>query len=70
MRGAVLAVVFCGSLAGCGLGETASSAAAGASVEVQQAQQAAQMEARVKQQLDAAAKLDAERRAKAEETTQ
>lgn len=70
MTRAVLAVFICGSLAGCGLGETASSVAAVGSTQAQQAQQAIQTEARVKEQLDAAAKLDSQRRAAAEETTQ
>ncbi len=70
MTRAVLAVLICGLLAGCGLGETASSVAAGGSTEVQQAQQGIKTEARVKEQLDAAAKLDSERRAAAEETAQ
>lgn len=70
MRAAILAVFLCGSLAGCGLGETASSVAAGGSAQAQQARQATQTEARVKQQLDAAAKLDSERRAAAEAAAQ
>lgn len=70
MREAVLAVILAGSVAGCGLGETASSVAADGSSQVQQARQASQTEARVKEQLDAAAKLDAEHRAAAEAATQ
>jgi hypothetical protein len=70
MREAVLAVLVCGALAGCGLGETASSVATGAAAQAGQAQQAAQTEARVKEQLDAAAKLDAQRRQEADAATQ
>ncbi len=70
MRRAVVAVFLCGSVAGCGLGETAISVGAGASAQTQQAQQATQTEARVKDQLDAAAKLDAERREGAEAAAQ
>jgi hypothetical protein len=52
------------ALSGCGLGETAVSAAAGGSSEVQQAQQAKATENQVRKQLDDAAKTaEAQRRA-------
>jgi hypothetical protein len=58
------------TLAGCGLGETAVSAGAGSASEIEQAREAPKIEARVKQQLDAAATLDAQRRQAAEAGTQ
>jgi hypothetical protein len=70
MRGLFMAVLVCGSLAGCGLGETASSVASGGAAQAQQAQQAVNTEARVKEQLDAAAKLDAQRRQEADTVSQ
>ncbi len=57
-------------LAGCGVGETAISAAAGSASEVEQAKQGLKTEARVKQQVDAAVALDAQRRQDAEASSQ
>jgi hypothetical protein len=57
-------------LSGCGLGETAVSAAAGSNAEVQQAQQAQAIEKNVQQQLDAAAKTAAAQRQAAESSAQ
>ena len=58
------------ALAGCGLGETAVSAAAGASSQAEQAKEALKTEARVKQQLDEAAALAAQQRQAAEASSQ
>jgi hypothetical protein len=66
----IFVLLTCGMLAACGLGETAASAAAGAGSEVQQAEQALKTQARVKQQMDAAAALDAQRREAAEASSQ
>jgi hypothetical protein len=60
----------CLSLAGCGLGETAVSAAAGADSQGSQAKEALKTEARVKQQLDAATALAAQQRQAAEANSQ
>jgi hypothetical protein len=62
----ILAFTGCLTLAACGLGETAVSGAAGAASQVQQAKDGLKTEARVKQQLDAAAAADAQRRQAAE----
>ena len=70
MKRMLFMFLACLTLAGCGLGETAVSAAAGASSQAEQAQEALKTEARVKQQLDAAAALDAEHRQAAEANTQ
>ncbi|MGB6449762.1 MAG: hypothetical protein WBE92_03335 [Steroidobacteraceae bacterium] len=56
--------------AGCGLGETAATSAAGAASEVQQAQQAKATEDSVQQQVDAASRLDAQKREAAEKQSQ
>jgi hypothetical protein len=66
----ILAFIGCLTLAACGLGETAVSAAAGASSQVEQAKEGLRTEARVKQQLDAAAALDAQHRQAAESDAQ
>jgi hypothetical protein len=58
------------TLAACGLGETAVSAAASGASAAEQAKEALKTEARVKQQLDAAATLDAQRRQAAEASSQ
>jgi len=58
------------TLAACGLGETAVSAAAGAASQAEQAKEGLRTEARVKQQLDAAATLEAQRRQAADSGTQ
>jgi hypothetical protein len=70
MRQAILGFLACLPLAGCGVGETAISAAAGGASEAQQAKEAKKTEARVKQQLDAAVALDAQRRQAAEAESQ
>jgi hypothetical protein len=62
MKQVILGFLACVPLAACGVGETAISAAAGGASEVEQAKEALKTEARVKQQLDAAATLDAQRR--------
>ncbi len=66
----IVAVAAALSAAGCGLGETAATSAAGAASEAQQAQQAKATEASVQQQLDAASRLDAEKREAAEKESQ
>lgn len=70
MQRVVLAFMACLTLAACGLGETAVSAAAGGASEAEQAKEALKTEARVKQQLDATAALEAQRRQAAEASTQ
>lgn len=57
-------------LAGCGLAETGAVAAAGGASQAQQAREAKQTEARVKQQLDAAMQVDAQQRHAAEAESQ
>jgi hypothetical protein len=69
MQRLFLAFTVCLTLAACGLGETAVSAAAGGASEAEQAKEALKTEARVKQQLDAAAALDAQHRQAAEADT-
>jgi hypothetical protein len=66
----ILTFMACLTVAACGLGETAVVAATGGASEVEQAKQALKTEARVKQQLEAAAALDAQRRQAAEAATQ
>ncbi len=58
------------TLAGCGLANTTTAAATGAASEVQQAQQAKATLDEVKQQLDAAARQDAQRREQADKDSQ
>ncbi len=70
MKQAILGFLACLLLAACGVGESAISAAAGGASEAQQAKEALKTEARVKQQLDAAAALDAQRRQAAERESQ
>ena len=70
MKQAILGFVACLPLAACGVGETAISAAAGGASEAQQAKEAKKTEARVKQQVDAAVALDAQRRQAAEAESQ
>jgi hypothetical protein len=70
MKRLMLTFLACVPLAACGLGETAVSAGAGSASEAEQAKAALQTEARVKQQLDAAAALDRERRQAAENNPQ
>ena len=70
MKTAILGFLACLPLAACGVGETAISAAAGGASEAQQAKEAKKTEARVKQQLDAAVALDAQRRQAAEAESQ
>jgi hypothetical protein len=70
MEGPLSAMLLSALLAGCGLGETAVSAAAGGASQVEQAKQAKRTEARVTEELDAAAKVSAERRTAAEAATQ
>jgi hypothetical protein len=70
MKQVILGFLACLPLAACGVGETAISAAAGGASEAEQAKEALKTEARVKQQLDAAATLDAQRRQAAETSSQ
>jgi hypothetical protein len=70
MQRVILGFIACLALAGCGLGETAVSAAAGGASEVEQAKEGLKTEARVKQQLEATATLDAQHRQAAEAGTQ
>jgi hypothetical protein len=70
MQRVFLTFMVCLTLAACGLGETAVSAAAGAASEAEQAKEALKTEARVKQQLDAAATLEAQRRQAADANSQ
>jgi len=70
MRRVVLAFMACLTLSACGLGETAVSAAAGGAAKVEQAKAALKTEARVKEQLDAAAALDRQHRQAAESDAQ
>jgi len=75
MKVLILATMACFTtmpclLSGCGLGGTAVSAAAGGVSEAQEAKEARKTEDRVKQQLDAAAAVDAERRQAADAGTQ
>jgi hypothetical protein len=70
MERIILVFLACLPLAACGVGETAISAAAGGASEAAQAKEALKTEARVKQQLDAAATLDAQRRQDAESSSQ
>jgi hypothetical protein len=60
----------CLTLTACGVGETAISAAAGGASEAEQAKEALKTEARVKQQLDAATALEAQRRQAADSSSQ
>ena len=66
MQRVILACVAALSLAGCGLGETAVSAAAGGASEAEQAKQALKTEQRVKDQVNAAMNVDAQHRRGAE----
>jgi hypothetical protein len=70
MQRIFLPFMVCLTLAACGLGETAVSAAAGGASEAAQAKEALRIEARVKQQLDATATLEAQRRQAAEASSQ
>ena len=70
MQRVFLTFMVCLAVAGCGLGETAISAAAGGASEAAQAKEALKIEARVKQQLDATATLEAQRRQAAEANSQ
>ncbi len=70
MARVILAFMACLMLAACGLGETAVSAAVGGASEAEQAKEALRTEARVKQQLDAAATLEAQRRQAADTSSQ
>jgi hypothetical protein len=70
MERLILAFVACLTLAACGLGETAVSAAANGASEAEQAKEALKIEAQVKQQLDAAASLDAAHRQAADTSSQ
>jgi hypothetical protein len=60
----------CVTLSACGLAETAVSSAAGGAAEVEQAKAGLKTEARVKEQLNAAATLDAQHRQSADDGSQ
>jgi hypothetical protein len=62
--------IACLLLAGCGVGEVAVTAAAGGASAAQQAQEGLKTEQRVKDELAAAAAVDAARRADAEKAAQ
>jgi hypothetical protein len=70
MQRLFLTFMACLTLAACGLGETAISAGAGAVSEAAQAKEGLRTEARVKQQLDAATALEAQRRQAVEASSQ
>ncbi len=70
MQRAILALMACLTLSACGLGETAVSAAAGGTAEAEQAKAALKTEARVKEQLDAAAALEKQHRQAEESSAQ
>ncbi len=75
MKVLILATMLCFMsmgclLSGCGLGGTAISAAAGGVSDAEQAKEARKTEDRVKQQIDAAAAVDAQRRQDADAGTQ
>ena len=70
MKQMLFTVLACLTLARCGLGETAVSAVAGAGSQAEQAKEALRTEERVKQQLDAAAALEAQQRQAAEANSQ
>ena len=70
MRFVILGVMACVTLSACGLAETAVSSAAGGAAEVEQAKAGLKTEARVKQQLDAAAALDTQHRQAADAEAQ
>jgi hypothetical protein len=70
MKGLILASLACLTLTACGVGETAISAAGGGTSEAAQAKEALKTEARLKQQLDAATAVDAQRRQAAETNAQ
>jgi len=63
-------MVLSAALTGCGLAETGVAGAAGGAAQVEQAREAKQTEARVKQQVDAAIQLDADHRHAAEAESQ
>jgi hypothetical protein len=70
MQRIFLTFMVCLTLTACGLGETAVSTAAGGASEAEQARAALRTEARVKQQLDASATLEAQRRQAADANSQ
>ena len=70
MKRVILGFLACLTLTACGVGETAISAAAGGASEAEQAKEALKTEARVKQQLDAATALEAQRRQAADSSSQ
>ena len=70
MQREILILSGCLALSACGLGETAVSGAAGAAAQVEEAKQGLKTEARVKEQLDAAAQVEAQHRRDAEASAQ
>jgi hypothetical protein len=70
MKRMILVMAGCLALSACGLGETAISAAAAGGGEAAQAKDALKTEARVKEQLDAATRLDSQHRQDAEAAAQ
>ncbi len=70
MKRLLLSMTLGALLAGCGLGETAVTAAAVGASQAKQAEEAKKTMARVNERLDAAAKAGAERRDAADAATQ
>jgi uncharacterized protein YceK len=70
MRRLILVFMASLTLSACGLAETAVSSAAGGAAEAEQAKAALKTEARVKDQLDAAATLEAQHRQAADASSQ
>jgi hypothetical protein len=70
MNRVLLVFMACLPLAACGLGEIAVSASAGGVSEAELAKEASRTESSVKQQLDAAAAIDAQHRQAAEASSQ
>lgn len=66
----VIALMACGTLSACGLGEVAITAAANGTSQAEQAKAAKQTEDRVKSQVDAAVQLDRQHRQDAENSAQ
>jgi alpha-D-ribose 1-methylphosphonate 5-triphosphate synthase subunit PhnG len=66
----VILLTGCSLLTGCGVAETGAAAAAAATAKAQEAHEGLKTEARVREQLDAAAKASADQRNAAEAATQ
>lgn len=70
MKYMIIVILLSTNITGCGLGETAVSGAAGASVQVRQAKEGRTLETRAQGAADAAVAADAERRRAAEAAAQ